>query len=382
MANLITKERMVTLFKNLDEKRKREPIPQRVLSKVFKEVDKIKKIPFKKKDWKGLHWGENPHTDNPFTIDIPQIEVETMAYKKNFVDKPVFYDEKMIKKEGIKYVNKSCIVTYKGEIVCVYITEDTDKAITKATEKLIPLGEQFSKYYPVKPHSFYSSFRLLGPDPSKEEKQKAQAYTKAHQAEDRYTGYNWMDGMIRYHIGLKNKQGGNMIAYQPRKVEANDDEDFLYNLVYTYSALYELEKRYCPDIATYRLELAKNAGFVGAFPNTPLERHCATGVGASLDFSSSIHNDSGMSGLSESIIWSKCAKGKHQLFVSPSIKLVFDLSTKNAIIFQPPKIPHGTVSTGDHNGYGFVNITKQNLVVETETTKAYYDLWRKDLKKN
>jgi len=134
-----------------------------------------------------------------------------------------------------------------------------------------------------------------------------------------------------------------MISYQPRAVEANDDDDFLFNLSYTYCALYELEKRYCPDVAKYRYELARDADFVGAFPNIPLERHCATGCGASLDFASSIHNDSGMSGLTESIIWNECAKGQHQLFISPAIKLVFDLSTHNASIFQPTKIPHGTV---------------------------------------
>jgi len=381
MENNITKQRMRELFNNLDETRKRKPIPKNILTKAFKEVDKIKSIPFKHKVWNGLFWGENPFKENPFTLDIPHIDIEEMKYNKDFINKPIFYDENRIKIEGIKYVNKSCIITHKNEVVCVYITEQTDKAITKATEKLIELGKQMEKYYPVKKHTFYTPFKLTNSNSTAKEKKEATEFKRKQLKQDRYTGSNWMDGMIRYFIGLKNKQGGTMIAYQPRAVEANDDADFLYNLVFTYCALYELEKRYCPDIAKYRYTLAKDAGYVGAFPNVPLDRHCATGCGASLDFASSIHNDSGMSGLTESIIWSKCAKGEHQLFVSPSIKLCFDLTNHNAIIFQPPKIPHGTASTGNHKGYGYVNITKSNLVSKTKLTKDYYELWDRYLHK-
>lgn len=370
---------MLELFNNLDEERKRKPIPNHILTKAFNEIDKIKKMRFKSKKWDGLFWGENPHRDNPFTIDIPHIDIKDMIYKRDFINKAVFYDEPTIRKEGFKYIDESCIITHNNEIVCVYITEKTDKAITKATERLVQLGHQMEQYYPTKDHTFYTPFKLTDTKSSLQEKKDAYKFKKNHMKENRYTGKNWMDGMIRYFIGLKNKQGGTMIAYQPRKVEANDDEDFLYNLVYTYCALYELEKRYCPDIAKYRYELAKEASFVGAFPNVPLERHCSTGCGASLDFSSSIHNDSGISGLTESIIWTKCSKNEKQLFVSPAIKLVFELSKQNAIIFQPPKIPHGTASTGNHNGYGFVNISKANLLSTSPLTKDYYDLWRKAL---
>jgi hypothetical protein len=115
-------------------------------------------------------------------------------------------------------------------------------------------------------------------------------------------------------------------------------------------------------------------------PNVPLNRHCATGLGASLDFSSAIHNDSGMSGLTETIIWDLPATGEKQYFISPTIKLVFNLTKHRAIIFQPPKVPHSTLSTGDHKGVGLVNITKANLVSDTKLTKDWYDVWRKHLK--
>jgi hypothetical protein len=235
------------------------------------------------------------------------------------------------------------------------------------------------KYYPVKAKTFYTPFKFSGSNPSAEEKKAVTEFKKKHVSTDRYSGKNWMDGMIRYHVGLKDKKGGNIIAYQPRKLEANYDDDFLYNLVYSYCALYELEKKYCPAVAMYRFALAKEADFVGALPNVPLFRHCATGLGGSLDFASSIHDDSGIKGLSETIIWTKCNEGEHQLFVCPPIKMCFDLSAHPAVIFQPPKIPHGTVSSGNHGGYGFVNITKQNLVAKTELTKYYYKVWKKYL---
>jgi hypothetical protein len=377
----MTTDQARKLLNNLPEERKRKPIPSKILKKVFKEVDKIKTIPFKRKDWKDIFWSDNPIKDElPLTIDIPIIEIDDITYNKDFKHKPIFYDEDTIKKEGIKYVNSSCIITYKGEIMIVYITEQTDKAITKATEKLVELGEQMNMYYPVKSHSFYTPFKLTNKNSTKKEKDEAHILKQQQLTNDRYNGYNWMDGMIRYYKGTTNqKNNGDVIAYQPRKVVANDDESFLYNLVYTYSSLYELEKRYAPQISKYRYNLAKDVGFVGAFPNVPLERHCSTGCGASLDFASSIHNDSGISGLTETIIWSKCKKGEHQLFVSPTLKLVFDLSNHNAIILQPPKVPHGTASTGNHNGYGYVNITKANLVSKTELTKDYYSLWKRYL---
>jgi hypothetical protein len=235
---------------------------------------------------------------------------------------------------------------------------------------------KFVEYYPVKADTFYTPFKLTKSGASKKEKDDANAFKRKNMATARYTGKNWMDGMIRYFQGKANKQGGTMITYQPRKPEADDDDDFLFDLVYTYSALYELEKRYTPDIAKYRLELAKKAEFVGAFPNVPLDRHCATGVGASLDFASAIHNDSGISGLSETIIWNLPVEGKKQYFISPTISLVFDLSKHKAIIFQPPKIPHSTVSTGNHQGIGLVNISKANLLADTDLNKKWFSIWR------
>lgn len=371
------------LYDILKETRKRHPVPNAILQRAFREVDKIKKIPFKKGNYPSeMYWGDNPHTDNSLTIDLPHIELDTIyPLKTDFIRNAVFYDEKKVKQENIKYVEDSCVITYKGEIMMVYITEKTDRAITKATERIKHLVPKFELYYPVKSDTFYTPFKIsTTKTPSRKEKTELNKFKASYTADPRYYGKNWMDGMIRYFQGMPNKKGGTHITYQPRDPASSQDEEFLFDLVYTYCALYELEKRYAPDVATYRLELAKNAGFVGAIPNVPLERHCATGMGASLDFSSAIHNDSGMSGLSETIIWDLPAQNEKQYFISPTIKLVFDLTKHRAIILQPPKIPHSTLSTGNHKGVGLVNITKANLVANTKLTSDWYGVWRKHLK--
>ena len=372
----MTKQKVVELFKDLKPERKRHNIPKRIVDAAIKEVDRIPRIPFKHKQYTDMFWGDNPNKENPLTIDLPRIEVdELIPIPQDFIKSAVFYDVKKLREQGIKIVKESCVITHKGEIIIVYITAKKDKAIKMATERVADLAKGFEKYYPVKADTFYTPFKLV--KGTAQEKAEALAYKSKQRSVSRYFGKNWMDGMIKYFIGLKKGAGGTMVAYQPRKPEAEEDESFLYDLVYTYMALYELEKRYCPDVAAYRLKLATEAGFPGAFPGVPLSRHCATGVGASLDFSSAIHNDSGIKGLSETIIWNTPKLNEKQYFVSPTIKMCFDLTDSQAIIFQPPKIPHSTVQTGDHNGIGLVNITKQNLVAKTDINKQYYDLYKK-----
>jgi len=365
------------VFADLRVERKRKPISKAIVNKALKEVDKIKSIPFKKKDW-DFYWGANPYKEDSLVIDLPHIELkELKPYKTNFTDKVVIYDEKRLKKEGIKYIDKSCVITYEGKILIVYITEEFDPAVKKATEKLVELGVGMEKYYPVKEHTFYTPFRLTA---DKSKQKEAYEYKKKQHSEARYYGKNWMDGQIKYYLGRHNgRVSGTTIAYQPRNPDAFKDKEFLHNLVYSYCALYELEKRYAPAVAKWRLELAQDATKVPAIPGVPLDRHPATGCGASLDFASAIHNDSGMDGLTETIFWNTPAKGQKQYFVSPQIGFVFDLTKHNAVILQPPKIPHGTLNSGNHNGYGYVNITKQNLVAETELNKEWYNKWRQYL---
>ena len=342
------------LFATIPLERRRKPLPPDIIKKVIFEVNKIKKIPYKQASYKGLFWKNNPYKDDVLKIDLPVIEIESLKKVEDVRENVIFYDEKRIKKEKLKIVKDSCVVVHKGEIMIVYINSKTDKALLKATEKLEELGSMMDKYYPVKSHTFYSGM-----------------FEKTDTTW-RYHGKNWMDGMIRY---LDSRYGKNKFTYQPRNPEAFKDKEFLFNLVYSFSALYELEKRYAPAIAKYRFDKANKAGFPRVFPNLPLEYHCSTSCGSSLDFASSLHGDSGIVGITETIIWTKPTKGEKQYFVSPSLGLVFDLSEYNAIILQPPDIPHGTVQTENHGGYGFVNITKANCVADAEYTKEWFEEW-------
>ncbi len=374
----MTPERVDKLFKTIAPERKRHKIPQGVVSSAIKEVDAMSRIPYKKKHY-DLFWADNPYNDNPISIDLPVIELEHLyPMKKDFINKAVFYTLDKVKKENIKIINKSCIVAYKGEIMAVYITSEADKAIIKATERVAKLAEYMETYHKVKEKTFYTPYVLTKSNPTPEQKKEATKLKKDAISVDRYSGKNWMDGMIKYFRGVKG-DSGTVITYQPRDTEADENKDFLYDLIYTYMCLYELEKRYAPDVAKYRLELANKAGFVGAFPGVPLSRCPATGVGASHNFSSAIHNDSGIEGLTETIIWDLPSKGNKQYFISPTINMCFDLSTHNAVILQPPKVPHSTVDTGEHNGIGLVNITKKNLVASTDINKQYYGLYKKEM---
>tara|TARA_R100001443_G_scaffold18608_1_gene29577 strand:+ start:7966 stop:9456 length:1491 start_codon:yes stop_codon:yes gene_type:complete len=361
------------LINDLSKDRCRKPTKPEIIEKVLTNVDMIKEIPYpiKKNNYK---WKKNISKLEQLLINLPVIEIT----EKTECEDGVFYDMERIKKENLKLIDKSCVVIYKGIIQVVYITEEFDKGITKATEKLKKLGENMDKYHRVKEHSFYSGFKLGAK--TEEEKTEAHLYKKDQHKHDKYMGRNWLDGMISFYLSptkfYPDRKYGTITAYQPRKWEANDDDDFMYNFIYTFCALQELEKRYAPAITDYRITKAKNAEFVGAIPNIPIERLAATGLGGSVNFASAIHSDSGIEGLTETIIWCKCDEGKQQYFVSPTIKMYFDLSKHNAIILQPPKIPHGTANTGNHGGYGFVNISKQRCLEKGTNMKSQL-AWKK-----
>lgn len=382
----MTLSHMRELFSRLAENRKRRPINPDIIKRVNKELDKLDRMPLKTKKggYDNLFWADNPYGDNKegvLTIDLPVVELDHIEpVPEDFINKAVFYDEKKVREQKIKYVKESCIITYKGEIMIVYITSKDDPAISKALEKIAVLQEQVAQYYPVKSNTFYTPYKLTGKDATKKDKADATKFKAKQVADARYTGKNWMDGMIRYFNGAKNQQGGTMISYQPRSIEAYNDEEFLFNMVYTFSALYSLEKRYAPNIAKYRYELAKKVGFIGAFPKQDLERHCATGLAITVDFASAIHNDSGLKGMTETIAWvPPTDKKSKQYFISPTIKLVFDLTNYKTCILQPPRVPHSTLQSGFHTGVGLVNITKANLVADTELTTNWYKIWKQSL---
>ena len=365
-------------IKNQKLDRKRMNAPKAVIDKALADVAKMAKIPLKHKmsaeKASHLHWGENPIEDEQSVcIDLPIIDVPKLR-ERDVRKKAIFQTVPSMKAEGFRFVDKGCIVVHNGEIITIYITGDDDRALTEGAKHLVALGEQMKEYFPRKKPTFYTKSNIFSRD--KDEQQKILKENKKLVSEDRYYGWNALDGMMRYFSGQAKQT---VVDYHPRSPEASFDNDFLYNLTYSYNAIYALEKRYAPQIAKYRLLKAETVDKTSAIPGDPIKDLPATSLGASENFASALHDDSGIRGITESILWSKVKAGEHSYFVNDKAKIAFDLSKANAMVLIPPKISHGTASTGEHGGYGFVIITKANQVADTPTNKDWYNAWRRYL---
>ncbi|MEY4096826.1 MAG: hypothetical protein RLZZ102_511 [Pseudomonadota bacterium] len=357
-------------------RRNRFEAPKEIVRQALKDVEKISKIPYKKmteKKSSTIYWGENPVKDVPSVlIDLPIIEVPTLR-KRDVRKETIFHDLKSMKKEGFQMINKGCIVVHNGEILTIYITGKEDKALTESAKHLYELGRQFTEYYPRKEPTFYTHDKiLLKGNPTLKEKRALKKVMGNIEKTERYYGWNALDGQIKYYSGPNHSA---VIDYHPRKPEASLDEKFLYNLIFSYCALYMLEERYAPAVAKYRLMRAEQVEKAQAIPGVPIKDLPATSLGASENFASALHDDSGIKGITESIIWSKVGQDKESYFVNDQTKMAFDLSNENAMILIPPKISHGTANTGEHGGFGFVIITKANLVFNTPLNKEWYNAW-------
>lgn len=344
------------LFKAIPPERGRTPIPRTIVQRVSAALGRFPKVPRGwSRSWE-FKWRNNPVKDSPhlhIPSDIKVIRVKNRRAVSMFTTKSVYYKESDI--GGLRLIDSSCVVVDDtNHIVLLFMVGRSDGAIAGALSRAPALMEKMRGYYRKKPTSFYNS------GTSKSDRRG-------------YYGENYMDGMIR---SMKPNYGRQFLDYQPRKPAAMEDAGFLTDLVFTYGALYELEKRYAPAVARYREELSLAADFPGLFPGVPLSLQPATGVGASIDFASRIHKDSSMIGTTETIMWTPCDKGHRQLFVVPEVSLAFDLSKEPCVMLISPEIVHGTAYTGEHGGLGFVAITKKNLVSTTAHTKQWYQKWK------
>jgi carbonic anhydrase len=357
-------------------RRNRFEAPQEIVRQALQDVEKISKIPYKKmseKKSKFFFWGENPVKDVPAVlIDLPIIEVETLR-KRDVRKDVIFHTLESMKKEGFKMFNKGCIVVHNGEILTIYITGKDDKALSESAKHLYDLGKQFTEYYPRKEATFYTHDKiLLKGNPTLKEKRAFKKNMSKVEKTDRYYGFNALDGQIKYYSAPNHSA---VIDYHPRKPEASFDEKFLYNLIFSYASLYMLEERYAPAVAKYRLMKAEQVEKAEAIPGVPLKDLPATSLGMSENFASALHDDSGIKGITESIMWSKVGQDKESYFVNDQTKMAFDLSDENSMILIPPKVSHGTANTGEHGGFGFVIITKANLVFNTPLNKEWHSAW-------
>jgi len=362
-------------IKQLRIERKRQTAPQSVVAKAEADVKKLERIPYKKMSAQKaseLHWGENPDKSQSVLIDLPIIDVPELRIR-SVKNKTIYHTPASMKREGFRMIDKGCIVTHKGEILTIYITGADDKAVRECAKHMNELIDQMKAYYPRKADTFYSGFDLVADKTKRAEAKAKRAEKTKGQNPQKYHGWNALDGMIRHFTAV---QHGNVYTYHPRNPIASFDSDFLYNLIYTYNSIYALEKRYAPAVANYRYDKAHAVNKAPAIPGDPIKNLPATSVGASEDFASALHDDSGIKGITESIVWSKVEPGKRSYFVNDQTKMAFDLSKDNAMIMIPPKVSHGTANTGDHGGCGFVIITKANQVWDTADNREWQKLWR------
>ena len=258
---------------------------------------------------------------------------------ENNLNLPTIYNE-----DFDQFVDYSCIVRDKisDKILTIIIYDKDDESISDIlNENAEILVNGFEKYYPKKRSCFYNGWSNKTKPTS-------------------YSGKNWLCGYQRYFHPVMKKQ---MINYHKRNPMTDTDREFLVAYLKVYCGIYHLEKKYLPDIARQRLELCKLSPFA---PNFPIDLNPATTLGGSINFSNKPHADSCKKGMMESIIF-KQRKDKEYTFCNYYAKIEFKIN-KCCLIFQDGKTMHGTKNTGNHEGVGFVNITKSNLVCNTEYT--------------
>lgn len=366
----------INSVKELPDNRKRIPLPNSIINKIKGDINSMPKSKLKQKSTKDFYWGGIPdYIDLPtLTYDLPIIEVDSYT---GFNQKNVFECNRPSRYLGQnwKTINKSCVCIDKKtkRLLWIFIIGKDEPAIKYALRDANEIVEGFDKYAKLKSETFYTQQFFKGatkiPYVEKEDRPKEVS---------RYTGKNWLDGIQRYLDGSK---GHNVFAYYPIKKEGQEDFDWRYKEARLYTLLYQLEKRYSPQTAQYRYDLAKNSNFVGSIPNIPIEMNPSTSMGSSIDFCSSFHSDSSKQGTLETIIWKGTLGNKKSVFVNGISQHYFDLN-EDCMIFQVGTDYHGTAPTGSHGGLGFVNLTKSLLVGNTTYTKNWYDKWKKYLKMN
>jgi hypothetical protein len=350
----------------LNNDRKRIKVSNKIKSQIEKDIINMpsSNINRKKIDEKYFFAHIPSNIKKPYLqYNLPIVEVDTKILKswnKNNlleVSDPTRY----LNQSDFRTINRSCVGVDKdtNRILWVFVKGKDDPAIRYTLKHADDVVEGMDDYLKTKLKHFYSGFgdwKGSGKD----------------DREKRYTGKNWLDGLQRFFAKFKNRTGENWVAYYKMKEKGQSDIDWRYKELRLYSLLYQLEKRYVPASAEYRYFLADRVNLPGIGPKLSLELNPSTSVGGSINFSSSFHRDSSVRGTTEAIIWTPAKTGK-QIFVNGA-GYYFNIDDY-CVIFQVGTDYHGTAPTGEHGGLGFVNLTKKNLVANTEFMKDWYTAW-------
>jgi len=361
----------------LPEERRRIPLSQKIISQIKKDIDNMPNSKLKKKKFDNdLFWGYVPKDIQnklpPLVYDLPIIYDTTLFNYKTQKALMECSKPNVYLNQPFDNINKSCVCVEKetNRILWIFLKGSDDPAISYCLKHANDIIELDDKYLKLKSKDFYSQHFFRGATKIKYEAKKDRPKT-----DNRYTGKNWLDGLQKYLDGHKGHQ---VISYYPMKMEGQKDEYFRYIQARLYAVLYAIEKRYSPQTAQYRYELARDVGMVSSQPNLPIELNPATSMGSSIDFCSSYHSDSSIRGTLETIIW-KGAK-KKSLFVNGYSGHYFNLND-DCMILQVGTDYHGTAPTGEHGGLGFVNLSKTLLLANTRYSHKWYSLWKKYLNK-
>ena len=186
-------------------------------------------------------------------------------------------------------------------------------------------------------------------------------------------GYNYLGGM-QYFSG----RGGAQIKYYPVKQSFNDSD--WSSMCALLSGMQALEETHVPAIANTRRVLHQNSGLPAVLPGMQ-DMVYATTFGGSRNFSCQLHDDSGRRGTTESIFWTGDVHDRYAFFNAEADVLF--LLRQPCCMYIPPNVKHGSVSGGEHDGLGFVLMTKVMLSCPGSTfTKERGALLQNDILPN
>ena len=136
-----------------------------------------------------------------------------------------------------------------------------------------------------------------------------------------------------------------------------------------------LEQALLPEIAAWRLELARVKELRGVDLGLPLELCAASCVGMSLGFAVRTHRDSCVAGMSETMFWphrnETTSEGETLCFTVTEARLCFDIGTRPALLFTPGQLWHGTVPhEGTSKAVGLALISKRRDLLGGRASSA------------
>lgn len=330
-----------------------------IVNEVRRQIKLLESIKFKRAGdkFKNLKWKDNNEIGASIAIDLPIVRVS----KRRIIDFRNIARPREAPRDFMNISKGTIVIDNKDNIIAVFITEDEDPDIKEMNRFGRELCELMEKYFLRKRRTF--GF-------------KNESIFDKRSGIDEYLGKNWIDGMIKY---FDRRLGRNVITYRNRNVMANIDENFLFKLSYTYSALYMMERKHIPQIANKRLKLSNKLNFPGAIPGLPLSLLPSTTLAATVNFASRYSIHSTADGLTDSYSFIPPNTNKNQIFVCYDCGINF-ICNKNCVLYVPQDVIHATADTGNHGGCSFINLSKENLLFDVELNKEWYAKWRSILK--